>query len=316
MLTVLNLCSFCKWIMKRLAYFYPLLWLLSLLPFSLLLHLKSSYLCQLYCMFWLPQKWWNLRLVFPEKTKQRFPKLPNNFTATNDVVLKPSKATISEQTLRKRFTFKNLEVLGKAAKEAKAYCSCNIATMPVRSGHPGTANALQRLCRVYKNWTTLFWPLGKKIRGKYGASIINNKQIAKVLRKVSNKANKASRSSSPTKPPNPGPTRKNNPLWASTCRCLWVPRNWQTLGLRRSLPKDWKRWKCGHYEAAFVYPWQHTLKTYRIIKLREGSWTKSKTNHDQPQYYLWSHKRWKHRHLSSNQEASNKASWLGFVVRW
>ena len=66
--------------------------------------------------------------------------------------------------------------------------------------------------------------------------------------------------------------------------------------------------KRGHYEATFVPLAAHPkdVPDYQITRrfLDEIE----KQIRDQPQYYLWSHKRWKHRHHNSNQEASNKAS--------
>lgn len=103
--------------MQLIAYIliYPILWLISILPFRLLYGLSDVLWVFLYKIFGYRKSTVseNLRLVFPDKSEKEISKITGQFYHhLCDMILEAIKSlTISEAEMRKRFKFTNVELI-------------------------------------------------------------------------------------------------------------------------------------------------------------------------------------------------------------
>ena len=103
--------------MQFLAYviIYPFLWLISILPFRLLYTVSDGLFILAYHIVGYRKKVVkaNLKLVFPEKSEEEIKRITKKFYHhLCDMILESVKSlTISEATMKKSFTFTNVEEL-------------------------------------------------------------------------------------------------------------------------------------------------------------------------------------------------------------
>ncbi|HMC00747.1 MAG TPA: hypothetical protein VKN14_06900, partial [Flavobacteriaceae bacterium] len=103
---------------------YPFLWLISILPFRLLYAFSDFLYVLIFRVFGYRKKTVkaNLKLVFPEKSKEEINRITKVFYHhLCDMVLEAIKSlTISEAEMKKRFTFSNIEEIRQLEKENKS----------------------------------------------------------------------------------------------------------------------------------------------------------------------------------------------------
>ena len=99
---------------------YPFLWLISILPFRLLYAFSDFVYLFVFRIFGYRKKTVkeNLRLVFPDKSKEEINRITKVFYHhLCDMIVESIKSmTISEAEMKKRFTFTNIDVI-KAIEE-------------------------------------------------------------------------------------------------------------------------------------------------------------------------------------------------------
>ena len=99
---------------------YPLFWMVSKLNFFLLYKLSDLMFYVFYYIIRYRRKTvrYNLNLVFPEKTKDDIVNLEiKTYKNLTDVILESIKfINMSEEEVKKRFKFKNIEVLQELEK--------------------------------------------------------------------------------------------------------------------------------------------------------------------------------------------------------
>ncbi|MCB0456176.1 MAG: lysophospholipid acyltransferase family protein [Flavobacteriaceae bacterium] len=288
--------------MHRLLYIllYPAIWLTSLLPLRIL-YLKSSFLYFLvYYIIGYRKKVvkGNLRLVFPEKTSKEINSIAKTFFQhLCDIIFETIKSlTISEKEIRKRFVFKNLDLIENLyQKDKNILLMCGHYASWEWSGILSKQMSYKGFAVYKKLDNPYFDKLVRKIRGRYGASIITNKQIAKTLYRNFKKGEKTLTLILSDQTPKP---------WAYKDRQLFmgidVPVFTGTEELAKMLDfatvyLKIEKVKRGYYEATFVSlsenPKEH--QDYEITRLFLNE--VEKQIKENPPYYLWSHKRWKHR---------------------
>ena len=292
--------------MQRLVFWlaYPLLWLVSILPFPLF-YIFSDLVCFLvYYIVRYRRKTVqnNLELVFPEKSSAERKKIEKKFYSHMvDMFLEMIKSiSISNEELKRRFRFTNLEEIQKIRKMDKSII--------LACGHYASyewMNALQLYGLDYRGFgiykkvkNPYFDKLAKDIRGRFDGELIPTvtatKQVAEneknsifgVYAMVADQSPKAYRAKA----------------WTNFMG-IKVPVFMGTEKLAKDLDmvvvylKVVKK-KRGFYEATFK-----TL-TYNPSEEDNFDITRSYLNElekqikDAPEYYLWTHKRWKHRGAS------------------
>ena len=288
--------------MQLLAYIlvYPILWLISILPFRLLYMLSDGVYVLLYYVIGYRKKVVkdNLKLVFPEKSKQDINRISKKFYHHFcDMIFEAIKSlTISEKEILKRFKVTDIEDLKQyEASKQSVILMC---------GHYASwewSMSLQKHIDfigygVYKRLRNPYFDrLVKRVRGKHNSYLISTKDIIPTLVE-SKKAGKLflcgmAADQSP---------KLNKAYHWTEFMGVKVPcyTGSEMISKRLDLPIVFmaiKKVKRGFYEATFstITKTPKNFKDYDLTdtfhKLVEAQ---IKTA---PEYYLWTHKRWKHK---------------------
>lgn len=288
--------------MQLLAYIivYPFLWLISILPFRLLYLVSDGVYIIIYHIVGYRKKVVtnNLKLVFPKKTDQEIKRITKLFYHhLCDMILESIKSmTISESEMKKRFKFSNIELLQNIENDGKS-----IALMCAHYGSWEWIFILQSYMKnkgyaVYKRLANKYFDkLVKRIRAKFNSHLITTKETIPVLMKA--KVNKELTICGFVSDQSPKP---NKTFYWKEFMGIKVPVHTGAEMLAKRLDMAVvffrvKRLKRGYYETTFetitLNPKEY--KDYKItdifLKLVEDQINEA------PQYYLWTHKRWKHR---------------------
>jgi KDO2-lipid IV(A) lauroyltransferase len=278
---------------------YPFLWIISILPFRLLYLVSDGVYILIYRIFGYRKKVVadNLRLVFPEKSAEEIKRITKAFYHhLCDMMLESIKSmTISEAEMEKRFTFSNVELLQKIENDGKS-----IALMCAHYGSWEWIFILQNHMKnkgyaVYKRLANRYFDkLVRRIRAKYNSYLITTKETIPTL--IQAKANGESFTCGFVSDQSP---RLDKALYWNDFMGINVPVHTGAEMLAKRLDMavvffGVKRLKRGYYETTFetitLNPKEY--KDYEItdlfLKLVEAQINEA------PEYYLWTHKRWKH----------------------
>lgn len=279
---------------------YPFLWVISILPFKLLYLVSDGlYMLLFYIIGYRKQVVKsNLELVFPNKSKKEIALITKKFYHhLCDMILEAIKSmTISENEMKKRFTFSNVELLQEIESNGKS-----IALMCAHYGSWEWIFILQSYMNnkgyaVYKRLANRhFDNLTKRIRAKYNSYLITTKETIPTLLKA--KRNNQLTICGFVSDQSP---KLNKALHWNHFMGINVPVHTGAEMLAKRLDMavvffKVKRLKRGFYETTFetITLNPKTYKDYEItdafLKLVEQQ------IYEAPEYYLWTHKRWKHK---------------------
>ncbi len=279
---------------------YPLLWLISILPFRLLYAFSDFLYFFIYTVFGYRMNTVkkNLNLVFPDKTDEEKKKIIKVFYHhLCDMMVESIKSmTISEAEMKKRYTFKNLDVIYDLEKENRS-----IILMIAHYGSWEWIFILQTYIKhkgyaVYKRLRNKYFDrLVKRIRAKYNSDLITTKEtIPTFLRAKVNDESVIGGFASDQSP------KAKKALHWNEFMGIKVPMHTGAEMLAKKLDMavvffSVKKLKRGYYEATFktLCTNPNEFENYEItdifMKLVE------KQIYEAPEYYLWTHKRWKHK---------------------
>jgi KDO2-lipid IV(A) lauroyltransferase len=281
-------------------FLYPLLWFLSILPFRVLYLFSDFVYLIIYYIIGYRKKTVreNIALALPHLSeKERLVIEKKSYQHMSDMFLEMIKTmSISESEMNKRFQFVNLEIYKELEKEGKS-----IALM----------------CAHYASYEWVI-SINNKINFK-GYAIykrINNKYFDKLVRDIRSKF-KANLITTKETIPTIRENFKNNVLGIYGFASDQSPKissafHWNTfMGIEvpvhtgaEMLAKKYdmnvvflkvEKVKRGYYQAQFQTLSENTSEvlnyeiTDQFLKLVEQQ------IHEAPEYYLWTHKRWKHR---------------------
>jgi len=174
--------------MQLLAYIliYPILWLISILPFRLLYAFSDVIYLFVYKIFGyrINTVTKNLNLVFPNKSEDEIKDITKKFYHhLCDMIVESIKSlTISEAEMKKRFTFTNVEEILEIEKQNKSivlmcahYASWEwIFILQKHVNHKGYA--------IYKRLGNKYFDrLVRRIRARYNSYLITTKETIPVL---------------------------------------------------------------------------------------------------------------------------------------
>ncbi len=243
----------------------------------------------------------NLALVFPEKTQEERNYIAREFFKhLCDIIVETIKVfTITEKEIRERFVVTNPEILDDYYENGQSIF--------LMAGHynnwewTGILNKLMdfEAHAVYKPLkNNQLDALVKKTRGHFGGTIVSNKKIIVTLYRKWRKGIKTLTYILSDQTPKMGAFK-----YRDTFLGIDVPMFTGTEELAKKLTFSVlylkvEKQKRGYYTATFIpiadnpneYPdFQITRKFFDLLEnqIRE-----------KPQFYLWSHKRWKHRNLA------------------
>lgn len=288
--------------MHFLAYIliYPLLWFISIMPFRILYLISDGLYVLLYYIIGYRKKVVtnNLKLVFPEKSEKEIFAIRKKFYKhLCDMFLEMAKTmNISEIELKKRFKILNPE-------ECKRLESLNKSVI-LMYGHYASwewSVELQNHVNfkglgVYKKLAnTYFDKLAKAIRSKYNTQLISTKEAVSTINDYENKGIKSMTAFISDQSP-----RLTKEVYWGTFMGIDVPcftgaeRLAKKLDLAIAYLKVTKL-KRGYYEAEIITlaenPNDYNDYELTDLFLREVE----KQIYEAPEYYFWTHKRWKHK---------------------
>ena len=287
--------------MQLIAYIllYPFLWLISILPFRILYIISDVIYILIYHILGYRKKVVNsnLHLAFPDKTDDEIKTIRKKFYHhLCDMLLESIKSiTISEAEMKKRYVFKNVEAIHELEKEDKSivlfmghYASWEwVFILQKHVNHIGYA--------VYKQLSNKYFDaLVKRIRAKYNSYLITTKETFPTLIQA----------------------KQDNQLTLNGFVFDQSPKldkaiHWQNFMGKKvpvhvgaeilakrldmaTLFLKVKKIKRGYYEATIM----DIIKDPKSIEDFKITDTYLKHVEEEileaPEFYLWTHKRWKH----------------------
>ena len=288
--------------MQLLAYIliYPILWFISILSFRLLYVVSDLLFILMYYVFRYRKQTVmnNLKLVFPEKSDQDIKIITKKFFHHFcDMILESIKSmNISLESMKARYTFKNLDIIKDFEKQNKS-----IVLMCAHYGSWEWIFILQtytshRGYGIYKRLQNKYFDrLIKSIRARYNSYLITTKETFSVLEEAKKNGILSMNGFASDQSP-----KKEKARYWNEFMGIKVPVHTgaEMLAKKLDMPVVFfavERKKRGYYEATFqtLAEKPTDFKDYEItdkfLRLVEDQ------IHEAPEYYLWTHKRWKHR---------------------
>ncbi|HCY82461.1 MAG: lysophospholipid acyltransferase family protein [Winogradskyella sp.] len=288
--------------MQFLAYIliYPFLWLISILPFRLLYLFSDGIYILIYHIIGYRKKTVkeNLHLVFPDKSNKEIKTITKTFYHhLCDMIVESIKSmTISEAEMKKRFVIKNVDQILELEKENKSivlmcghYASWEwIFILQRYINHKGYA-IYKRLANKY------FDALVKRIRAKYNSYLITTKETFTVLMAAKKKGELTINGFAADQSP-----KHDKAFHWQEFMNIKVPVHTGAELLAKKLDMavvflKVKKLKRGYYEAT-IETITKTPREYKDYDITDIFLKRLEAQiYEAPEYYLWTHKRWKHR---------------------
>lgn len=289
--------------MQLLAYLlaYPFIWFISILPFRLLYLLSDITYFIIYKIVGYRVKTvrLNLALCLPERTDAERKIIEKEFYHYFcDSFFEMAKSlTISDKEIKKRFIFENPEVLERYEAKGKS-----VVMLTSHYGSYEWLLVMNRLFKTYKGFGIYkrignphFDKLVRKIRGRFSAELVDKNDVIPVMRQNHRKGILGVYGFISDQSPRP----KSAIHWADFFG-MNVPVHAGGELLAKKLGMNImfanvERTGRGYYKCTFT-EFDEDPKTYPnfeltdlFLKMLEDQIRKA------PQYYLWTHKRFKHR---------------------
>lgn len=278
---------------------YPLIWLISILPHRLFYSFSNFIYFLLYRVVGYRKKvvGSNLSLVFPKKPKEELLQIEKEFYKhLCDSFLEMVKTmNLSKTDIKKKYNIKNIEVIQEIEKDKSILIVCSHYAnwewnMSINNyvTSKGYAVYTKISNKYFDNWS-------KKVRARWNTEMITQQETVKTI--VKNKRDNIKGIFGMVSDQSPQVSRAQ--YW-SNFMGIKVPiiNGAETLARKMDLAVVFlkvSKVKRGYYEAEFT-PITTAAKTTEkneitdtFLKLAEAQ------IYEKPQYYLWTHKRWKHR---------------------
>ena len=279
---------------------YPFIWMISRLNFTTIYLISDLLYYILYYIFSYRKKVVrkNLELAFPEKSKMERRRIEReNFRNLTDIFLETFKSNnIKEKDLRERFRFKNPELLEKIYNNNQEvivmcshYCSWEwvfviekITKFKINAIYKQLSN------KYFDKWT-------KDRRSQYGANMITTKETYREVSRLSKLKSLNFYGFASDQSP-----KKSKAVYWGNFLNNWVPIHTgaEIIAKKYNIAivfMDVQKVKRGYYEASFslITDKPNSFKKFELtdkyIELVE------KQVRNKPEYYTWTHRRFKHR---------------------
>ena len=282
---------------------YPLLWCISKLPFPIFYSISDCFYILLYRIVGYRKKTVreNIRMTMPELSKAELKKVEKeSFRHLCDIFLEMIKTlTISENELKKRYTFTNVEAIHQVEKQGKSimlFCAhyANWEWMIILDQY-----VAYKGYAVYKKINNPYFDnLIKRIRARFGTTLVEMKETIRLIRQNELENNHGIYAFISDQ----SPMVSHANYWQdfmgievpvftggeALCKKFdMVPMYLKVTYLKR-----------GHYQATFIplYSEGENVKEIPNYELSNRFLKEvEKSIREAPSYYFWTHKRWKHR---------------------
>ncbi|WP_435416585.1 lysophospholipid acyltransferase family protein [Polaribacter aestuariivivens] len=279
---------------------YPIIWVLSKLPMRILYIKSDFFFFLIYYVIGYRKSvvLENLQLAFPEKTEQELLKIRKKFFKhLMDLMMESVKAfSISEKEILKRYRYKNPELVNKFAKQGR-----DIALVGAHQANWEWSTSLAKVIDidVYGAYTKLnnkyFEKYVRSSREKFGVRGYKTSEMVKGMQKRFSEDKRGAYILLSDQSPQPHKTY----YWREFFNIkVPVHTGAEMLSKRFDLVVInyvAKKVKRGYYEIEFqlITETPKDFEDYKITDLYTELTEKNILA--QPEYYLWSHKRFKHR---------------------
>ncbi len=283
---------------------YPILWLISKLPWRLFYAFSTTIFLLTYYIFRYRRKTVteNLTLVFPQKSVQEISSIRKDFYKHMcDMFLEMIKSiSISNEEMKERFRVTNLNTLNEL--EAKGE---SIMVFMAHYASYEWANVVDiqtniQAVGIYKPLANKYFDrLVRRIRARFGSRVIPTKNAMEEITKDKNRDGVRMYGLAADQSPKIyKATYWTDFMGVKVPTFLGAEVLAKRLGIKVFYLKV-EKVKRGYYEATFVpiADDPNTCEEYAIVKNYLRILEKQIKN--KPQYYLWTHKRWKHRNAIS-----------------
>jgi KDO2-lipid IV(A) lauroyltransferase len=293
--------------MQLLAYIiiYPILWLISILPFRLL-YILSDIVCFIFYRIIGYRKHvvkGNLKLVFPEKSEKEINAIAKTFYShLCDLFLEMIKTlTISRSELNERFKVKNIETIRQLESH-----NTSIVLMYGHFASYEWSTVLQSIINmpglgIYKKIANKYFDsLAKRIRGKYKTEIVDSKRALALIEELYNKDDHRMIAFLSDQ----SPKLKPNNVWLDFMG-IKVPCfvGAEAVAKKYNYPVGFlkiDKVKRGHYEAEIKILSERPQEEPEFAIIEKFNRLLEAQIKAKPEFYLWTHKRWKHRDKAPN----------------
>ncbi|PZD79256.1 lysophospholipid acyltransferase family protein [Mesonia sp. K7] len=291
--------------MQKLIFYlaYPFLWIISKLPFSILYLISDVVYFLVYHIVRYRREVVrnNLKLAFPEKSEKEIKRIEKkSYQHFCDMFLEMIKPmSISDTEFKKRFYFKNPEEARRLENLDRNY----IALFAHYATYEWT-NAMNfydlsyRSYAVYKPISNPYFDkMIRDIRSKNNSEMIPMKEVAKTLLLHKRNNIKATYAFIADQSPRLKDSKHTYPFFGYEVPVFVGP---EFLAKKFDLPVTYlkiNKIKRGYYEAEMITLTEHPkeVEDFKITdKYYELLEAQIRAN---PEYYLWTHKRWKHKRI-------------------
>lgn len=293
----------CKKIVMQLIVFifvYPILWLISILPFRLLYLFSDFVFFLVYKIIKYRKKTvrQNLALALPHLSREERNEIEKKFYHHMcDMFLEMIKTlSISKKEIEKRYVFTNLEVykdLEKKNKSIALFCAHYASyEWVVSMNHYISFKGYG----IYKKIANKYFDkLVHDIRSKFKANLITTKETASTIEKNFNEGVLSLYGFASDQSP-----REDKILCWESFMGIETPIHTGAEMLAKKFDMNviflkTKKIKRGYYEGTFELMDENPKETDRFEISKDFIKRVEKQIYEAPEYYLWTHKRWKHR---------------------
>ncbi len=278
---------------------FPILWLISILPFKIFYFFSDIvYLITYYLVGYRKKVVYdNLKLVFPEKNEKEILVIRKKFYKHMcDMFLEMIKTmSMSENDMRNRFQITNIPYVQELEKRknimimASHYASWEWGIILQKDIEATAFGVYKKIKNPY------FDKLVKDIRAKYNSVLINTKETIPTVLSNHRKGVKALYGFVSDQ----SPKLNKSAHWIDFMN-INVPTytGAEMLAKKCDLAVCYfkiEKIKRGYYKAKYV-PIAENPKEFKDFEITDLFYKEvEKQLYESPEYYLWTHKRWKHR---------------------
>jgi len=287
---------------------YPALWLISILPYRIFYFLSDIFYFIVYRVIGYRKKivYDNLKLVFPQKSEQEIKRIRNRFFShLCDLFMEMIKTmNLNKTEINQRYVFTNPEVVREIEKTKTVLVVCSHyanwewnVSLNNHINSKGYAVYQKVNNKYFDKWT-------KSLREQWGTTLITQRQTVKKV--LQDKANGIIGVWGMVSDQSPQVGRAQ--YW-SDFMGINVPifNGAETMARKMDLAVVFlkvSKVKRGFYEAEFITittsgssTKEHEI-TEKFLRLTEQQII------EKPEYYLWTHRRWKHRNRTPKSFAT------------
>lgn len=279
---------------------YAFLWLISILPWTLFYLLSDFVFFVIYRIVKYRKRvvTENLKLAFPEKSYEEIKEIRKKFYAHMcDMFMEMIKSiTISQKETQKRYQFKNLEALQKLESEGKSIIILAAHYANYEWGNSINLYTSHNVIGVFKPIKNQhFNEFAKSIRARFGTTVIPSKKVMRyAIQKERQKDGARLYGLIGDQSPKPN---KDNYMIPFMGPEVPVFVGGEVLAKKLKMAICYlkvEKVKRGYYEAEVVLIQDDLSQNENFEATRTYYKMLEAQIRDKPEYYLWTHKRWKH----------------------